>query len=167
MASLNKVQLIGNLGADVETRKAGDSTVANFRLATSERWKDKATGERRERTEWHNIEVWGRLAEFAGEYLKKGAPLFIEGSLKTESYEKEGVTFYTTRVRADSIQMLGSRGAGREEQGGDDGGYDDGHDEGHDTRDGHHHNDPLPAQAAPPAAGRGRMRSLSNRRASS
>ena len=109
MASLNKVQLIGNLGADPETRytPSGDA-VSNIRIATTEKWKDKASGEMKEQTEWHRISMWGRLAEDAGEYLVKGSQVYIEGSLRTRKWQdKDGQDRYSTEIRADTMLMLG------------------------------------------------------------
>ena len=112
MASVNKVMLIGNLGRDTETRYTqGGTCVANFSIATSETWKDKNTGEKKEQTEWHKIVAWGRLGEICGEYLKKGSQVYIEGSLQTRSWEdKEGVKKYTTEIKAYEMKMLGSKG---------------------------------------------------------
>ena len=111
---VNKVILIGNLGADPETRyMPSGGAVTNIRIATSESWKDKQTGEQKDRTEWHRITFYGRLAEIAGEYLKKGSQVYVEGRLRTRTYEKEGQTHYSTEIIADNMQMLGSRaGAG-------------------------------------------------------
>jgi single-strand DNA-binding protein len=115
MASVNKVILVGNLGADPETKylPSGDA-VANIRLATTDRWKDKASGEMKEATEWHRIAFFGRLAEIAGQYLKKGSQVYIEGRIRTRKWQdKEGQDRYSTEIVADSMQMLGSRsGAG-------------------------------------------------------
>ena len=114
MASLNKVLLIGNLGADPETRytTSGDA-VCNIRLATTDTWRDKASGEQRESTEWHRVVFYNRLAEIAGEYLRKGRPVYVEGRLKTRKWQnKEGVDQYTTEVIADQMQMLGGRDGG-------------------------------------------------------
>jgi len=115
MASVNKVILVGNLGADPETRymPSGDA-IANIRLATTFRWKDKQTGENKEETEWHRIVFRGRLAEIAGEYLKKGSPVYVEGRIRTRKWQdKEGQDRYTTEIMADNMQLLGSRaGAG-------------------------------------------------------
>lgn len=110
MASVNKVILVGNLGRDPETRYLpnGDP-VCNFSIATTDNWKDKATGERKERTEWHNIVIYRKLAEIAQQYLKKGRPVYIEGSLHTRKWEKDGITRYTTEIIATSMQMLGSK----------------------------------------------------------
>ena len=115
---VNKVILIGNLGADPETRyMPSGGAVTNIRIATSESWKDKQTGEQKDRTEWHRITFYGRLAEIAGEYLKKGSQVYIEGRLRTRTYEKEGQTHYSTEIIADNMQMLGSRaGAGGAER---------------------------------------------------
>ena len=111
MASVNKVILIGNLGRDPETRYTADgAAVTNITIATSDRWKDKATGEMKEATEWHKVAFFGRLAEIAGEYLKKGRPVYVEGKLRTRKWQdKEGQDRYTTEVIADNMQMLGSR----------------------------------------------------------
>ncbi|HYM48020.1 MAG TPA: single-stranded DNA-binding protein [Burkholderiaceae bacterium] len=127
MASVNKVILIGNLGRDPETRYTADgAAVTNITIATSDRWKDKATGEMKEATEWHKIAFFGRLAEIAGEYLKKGRPVYVEGKLRTRKWQdKEGQDRYTTEVIADNMQMLGSR----EGMGGAAGGDADGGDE--------------------------------------
>src|ERR671938_1034126 len=111
MASVNKVILVGNLGADPETKylPSGDA-VTNIRLATTDRWKDKASGEMKEATEWHRIVFRGRLAEVAGEYLKKGSQVYVEGRLRTRKWQdKEGQDRYTTEIVADTMQMLGSR----------------------------------------------------------
>ena len=110
MPSVNKVILMGNLGKDPEVRfmPNGDA-VCNFSIATTDSWKDKA-GERQEKTEWHNIVMYSRLAEIAGEYLKKGRPVYIEGRLQTRKWQtKEGQDRYTTEIIADSMQMLGGR----------------------------------------------------------
>ena len=110
MPSVNKVILMGNLGRDPEVRfmPNGDA-VCNFSIATTDTWKDKA-GERQEKTEWHNIVMYRRLAEIAGEYLKKGRPVYIEGRLQTRKWQtKEGQDRYTTEIIADSMQMLGGR----------------------------------------------------------
>ena len=111
MASVNKVILIGNLGRDPETRYTADgAAVTNITIATSDRWKDKVTGEMKEATEWHKVAFFGRLAEIAGEYLKKGRPVYVEGKLRTRKWQdKEGQDRYTTEVIADNMQMLGSR----------------------------------------------------------
>ena len=111
MASINKVILIGNLGKDPETRYTPDgAAITNITLATTDTWKDKATGEKKEATEWHRVSFFGRLAEIAGQYLKKGRPVYIEGRIRTRKWQdKEGVDRYTTEIVADQMQMLGSR----------------------------------------------------------
>lgn len=110
MASVNKVILIGSLGRDPETRYTQDgAAITNITIATTDRWKDKATGEQKEATEWHRISFFGKLAEIAGEYLKKGGPVYIEGKLRTRKWEKDGVERYTTEIIADQMQMLGKR----------------------------------------------------------
>ena len=111
---INKVILVGNLGADPETRyTAGGSAVTTIRIATSDSWKDKQTGEQQERTEWHRVKFFGRLAEIAGEYLKKGRQVYVEGSLRTDKYtDREGVERYTTDIIANEMQMLGGGGEG-------------------------------------------------------
>lgn len=112
MASVNKVILVGNLGRDPETRyMPSGEAVCNFSLATSETWKDKATGERKEATEWHRVVLFGRLAEIAAQYLRKGSAVYIEGSLRTRKWtDQSGQERYTTEIRADVMKMLGSRG---------------------------------------------------------
>ena len=114
MASVNKVILIGNLGRDPEVRfmPNGDA-VCNFSIATTENWKDK-NGQKQEKTEWHNIVMYRKLAEIAGEYLKKGRPVYIEGRLQTREWEKEGVKRYTTEIIADQMQMLGGKDSNQE-----------------------------------------------------
>ncbi|MBI3526894.1 MAG: single-stranded DNA-binding protein [Betaproteobacteria bacterium] len=115
MASVNKVILIGNLGKDPEVRylPSGDA-VANISIATTETWKDKG-GEKQEKTEWHRVSMFSKLAEIAGEYLKKGSQVYIEGRLETRKWtDKEGHERYTTEIRADRMQMLGSRSGGSE-----------------------------------------------------
>ena len=111
---INKVILIGNLGADPETRAMpSGSTVANLRIATSESWRDKQTGEQQERTEWHRVALFGRLAEVAGEYLKKGSQVYIEGSLRTRKWtDKQGQERYSTEIIGNELQMLGGRAGG-------------------------------------------------------
>ena len=111
MASVNKVILVGNLGRDPEVRYNPEgSTIANISVATTDKWKDKASGEMKEATEWHRVAFFGRLAEIAGEYLKKGSQVYIEGRLRTRKWQdKEGQERYTTEVIADTMQMLGSR----------------------------------------------------------
>jgi single-strand DNA-binding protein len=114
MASVNKVILVGNLGADPEVRyMPSGGAVTNIRIATTDKWKDKTTGERQERTEWHNIVFFNRLAEIAGEYLKKGSQVYVEGSLRTRKWQdKEGKDRWTTEIVADEMQMLGRREGG-------------------------------------------------------
>jgi single-strand DNA-binding protein len=128
MASVNKVILLGNLGRDPETRyTTGGDAVTNLRIATSEQWKDKS-GEKQERTEWHTVVLFGRQAEIAGEYLKKGRSVYIEGRLQTRKYtDKEGVEKYSTEIVADRMQLIGSArdaggGGGEAEFGGGDAG---------------------------------------------
>ncbi|MFP6682380.1 MAG: single-stranded DNA-binding protein [Gammaproteobacteria bacterium] len=113
---VNKVTLIGNLGADPEVRyTAGGSAVANVRLATAESWRDKETGDQQERTEWHRVVFFSRLAEIVGEYLKKGSQVYIEGRLQTRKWQdRDGNDRYTTEIVANEMQMLGSRGGGAE-----------------------------------------------------
>ena len=115
MASVNKVILVGNLGRDPETRYAtSGSAICNITVATSRQWKDKTSGEKKEETEWHRVVFYDRLAEIAGEYLKKGRPVYVEGRLKTRKWQdKEGQDRYTTEIVAEQMQLLGSReGAG-------------------------------------------------------
>ena len=113
MASVNKVILVGNLGKDPDSRFLPDGgAVCNFSLATTDKWKDKS-GEQQERTEWHRIATFNKLAEICGEYLKKGSQVYIEGSLRTRKWQdKEGHDRYTTEVIADEMQMLGGRAGG-------------------------------------------------------
>lgn len=123
MASINKVILVGNLGRDPEMRSLpnGDA-VCNIAIATTESWKDKSTGEKRELTEWHRISLFRKLAEIAGQYLKKGSQVYIEGRLQTRKWkDKEGIERYTTEIIADNMQMLGNKassGDSPEHQGG-------------------------------------------------
>ena len=113
MSGVNKVILVGRLGKDPEVRNLENgATVANFTMATSESYKDKTTGDKKEVTEWHNIVVWRSLAEIAAKYLHKGDLVYIEGKLRTRSWEKEGVTRYTTEIVGDSLTMLGSKPGG-------------------------------------------------------
>jgi single-strand DNA-binding protein len=109
---INKVILIGHLGADPETRAMPSGlSVANLRLATTESWKDKQSGEQQERTEWHNVALFGRLGEIAAEYLRKGSQVYIEGRLRTRKWQdKEGRDRYTTEIVGNEMQMLGGRG---------------------------------------------------------
>ena len=111
---VNKVIIVGNLGKDPETRyMPSGSAVTNLRIATTEAWKDKQTGDQQERTEWHAVAMFGRLAEIAAEYLRKGSQVYIEGKLRTRKWQdKEGKDRYTTEIVADEMQMLGSRGGG-------------------------------------------------------
>ena len=110
MSGLNKVMLIGRLGRDPELRYTPSGlAIANFSIATSEEWKDKNSGEKKERTEWHRIVVFGKLGELCGEYLAKGRQAYIEGRLQTRSWEKDGVTKYTTEIVASDIQFLGAK----------------------------------------------------------
>ena len=112
MASLNKVMLIGNLGRDPESRTfPNGGTVTNVSIATTEKWTDKQTGQPREQTEWHNLVFNGRLAEIAAQYLRKGAPVYIEGSVRTRKWQdKNGQDRYTTEIRVNQMQMLGKKG---------------------------------------------------------
>ena len=113
MSGVNKVILVGRLGKDPEVRNLDNgATVANFTVATSESYKDKTTGEKKEITEWHNIVLWRGLAEISQKYLHKGDMVYIEGKLRTRSWEKEGVTRYTTEVIADNMTMLSTKGSG-------------------------------------------------------
>jgi single-strand DNA-binding protein len=113
MSDLNRAMIIGRLGRDPEIRYTPDGkAVVSFSLATTDKWRDKQTGENRERTEWHRIVAFGRLAEICGEYLSKGRQVFIEGRLRTRSWEKDGITRYTTEIEATNMQMLGSRSGG-------------------------------------------------------
>ncbi len=121
---INKVILVGNLGADPETRyMPSGGAVTNLSLATSESWKDKQTGEQKERTEWHKVAMFNRLAEIAAEYLRKGSQVYIEGKLRTRKWQdRDGNDRYTTEVIADEMQMLGGRGGGGGMSGGPSGG---------------------------------------------
>lgn len=113
MSGVNKVILVGRLGKDPEVRNLENgATVANFTLATSESYKDRTTGEKKEVTEWHNIVLWKTLAEISQKYLHKGDMVYIEGKLRTRSWEKEGVTRYTTEVVADNMTMISTKGSG-------------------------------------------------------
>ncbi|MBJ9967480.1 single-stranded DNA-binding protein [Burkholderia seminalis] len=125
MASVNKVILVGNLGADPEVRylPSGDA-VANIRLATTDRYKDKASGDFKEMTEWHRVAFFGRLAEIVSEYLKKGSSVYIEGRIRTRKWQgQDGQDRYSTEIVADQMQMLGGRGGSGGGGGGDEGGY--------------------------------------------
>jgi single-strand DNA-binding protein len=158
MASVNKVIIIGNLGRDPETRymPSGDA-VANITVATTETWKDKVSGEKKEQTEWHRVSFFGKLAEIAGQYLKKGSQVYIEGSLRTRKYtDKDGVEKYATEIRADSMKMLGSRqGMGGDSGGADDDGYSSAPPQRHAAAGGNAPSVARPAPAARPAAGFG------------
>src|ERR1700735_3015125 len=124
MASVNKVILVGNLGADPEVRylPSGDA-VANIRLATTDRYKDKASGEMKEATEWHRVAFFGKLAEIVNQYLKKGSSVYLEGRIRTRKWQaQDGTDRYSTEIVADQMQMLGGRG-GAMGSGGDEGGY--------------------------------------------
>jgi single-strand DNA-binding protein len=128
MASINKVILIGNLGRDPEVRYApSGSAICNITVATTRNWKDKTSGDKVEETEWHRVVFYDRLAEIAGEYLKKGRPVYVEGRLKTRKWtDKDGVEKYTTEVIAENMQLLGGRdggGGGMGDEGGGGGGY--------------------------------------------
>jgi len=117
MASVNKVIIVGNLGRDPETRymPSGDA-ITNIAVATTDSWKDKTTGEKKEQTEWHRISAFGKLAEIMGQYLKKGSQVYIEGSLRTRKYtDKDGIERYATEIRADTMQMLGGRSESRQD----------------------------------------------------
>ena len=118
MSSVNKAILLGHLGRDPEVRYTQDGTaVATISLATSDSWKDKHTGERQERVEWHRIVIFGKLAEIAGEYLKKGAQVYFEGSLRTRKWtDKDGVEKYTTEINATEMKMLGRKPGGDDDK---------------------------------------------------
>jgi single-strand DNA-binding protein len=142
MASVNKVIIVGNLGRDPEMRTfpSGDR-VANVTIATTDKWKDKQSGEMKEATEWHRVVFNGRLAEIAGEYLRKGSQVYVEGSLRTRKWtDQAGVEKFTTEIRADQMQMLGSRQGMGAPAPGDDGGGGGGGDY-----------DSAPRRSAPPA----------------
>ncbi|HWS76255.1 MAG TPA: single-stranded DNA-binding protein [Quisquiliibacterium sp.] len=130
MASVNKVILIGNVGRDPETRYSPNGgAICNLSIATTRNWKDKASGEKREETEWHRVVFYDRLAEIVGEYVKKGRPIYVEGRLKTRKWQdKDGAEKYTTEIIAEEMQLLGAReggggGGGFEGGGGGGGGY--------------------------------------------
>lgn len=122
---INKVILVGNLGADPEVRyTAGGSAIANISVATKDQWTDKQTGQKQEKTEWHRVKMFGRLAEIAGEYLKKGQQVYVEGALRYDKYTgKDGVERYTTDIVASDLQMLGGRAGGEGGGMGGGGGY--------------------------------------------
>lgn len=129
MASVNKVILVGNLGRDPEVRyTASGDAMCNLSVATTDNWRDKATGERKEQTEWHRVSFFGKTAEVCGQYLKKGSQIYVEGSLRTRKWtDKDGQEKYTTEIRGDAMQMLGGRqgmGAPASQGGGGGGGYD-------------------------------------------
>ena len=110
MAGINKVILVGRLGNDPELRYTADGTaVTNFRIATSDEWTDKVTNEKKERTEWHRIVTWRKLAELCSEYLTKGRQVYVEGKLQTRSWDKDGITRYSTEIVASDVQFLGPR----------------------------------------------------------
>ena len=138
---INKVILVGNLGNDPDVKATqGGTTITTISVATSEQWKDKQTGQAQERTEWHRVKFFGRLAEIAGQYLRKGSQVYIEGSLRTDKYtDKNGIERYSTDIIANEMQMLGGRGDGG--QGGGGGNYERG-------------SRPAPAQRREPAASR-------------
>jgi len=111
MAGINKAIIVGNLGRDPELKYLPDgAAVANFSVATSETWNDKQSGEKKERTEWHRVVVWRRLAEICGEYLTRGKQVYVEGKLQTRSFEQDGITRYTTEIVATTVQFLGGNG---------------------------------------------------------
>lgn len=111
MAGINKAIIVGNLGRDPEVKYTPDGTaVCNFTVATSESWTDKASGEKREKTEWHRIVVWRKLGEICGEYLEKGRQVYVEGKLQTRSWEKDDNTFFTTEIVAEKVEFLGRNG---------------------------------------------------------
>lgn len=115
MGSLNKAQLIGNLGRDAELRYTpGGTPVATVNIATTEVWNDKTTGQKKEQTEWHRVVIWGKQAESLNEYLKKGKQIYVEGRIQTRKWQdKDGVDRYTTEIRSDRITLLGGGGGGR------------------------------------------------------
>lgn len=124
---INKVILVGNLGADPETRyTASGSAITNIRIATTEAWKDKTSGEQQERTEWHRVVFFNRLAEIAGEYLRKGSQVYVEGTLRTRKWQdKDGHDRYSTEVVANEMQMLGGRGGDNPDRSAQGGGFRD------------------------------------------
>jgi single-strand DNA-binding protein len=124
---INKVILIGNLGADPETRyTANGAAITNIRLATTESWRDRQSGDRQEKTEWHRVVFFSRLAEIAGEYLRKGSQVYIEGRLQTRKWQDQsGQDRYTTEIVANEMQMLGGRGGGTDDRAGQGGGFRD------------------------------------------
>ena len=149
MASVNKVIIVGNLGRDPEVRTfpSGDR-VANVTIATTDKWKDKQSGEMREATEWHRVVFNGRLAEIVEQYLRKGSQVYVEGSLRTRKWtDQSGVEKYSTEIRADQMQMLGGRQGMGGQGGGQQGGYDDG---GYGDQGGGGYEQQAPRRAAPP-----------------
>ena len=151
MASINKVILIGNLGRDPEVRYTPNgNAICNISVATTRNWKDKTSGDKVEETEWHRVVFYDRLAEIAGEYLKKGRPVYVEGRLKTRKWQdKDGKDVYTTEVIADNMQLLG----GREGMGGGDAGGDPGYERGGDNRgEGRSESRAAPAARSAPAS---------------
>ena len=118
MNGINKVIIVGTVGRDPEVKyMPGGSAVVNLSVATSEKWKDKTTGEAKERTEWHRCTFYGRLAEIVGEYIRKGSKLYVEGKLQTRKWQKDGQDHYTTEVICFQMQMLGGKSAEQQEQG--------------------------------------------------
>jgi len=127
MSGVNKVILVGRLGRDPEMRYMADGTpVANFSIATSEEWRDKQTGEKREKTEWHRIAAWRQLGEVCGQYLSKGRLVYVEGRLQTRSWEQDGITRYATDIIASNVQFLGGRSDSGYQDGYQGGGYQSG-----------------------------------------
>ncbi len=156
MASINKVILIGNLGRDPEVRYTPNgNAVCNISVATTRNWKDKSSGDKVEETEWHRVVFYDRLAEIAGEYLKKGRPVYVEGRLKTRKWtDKEGKDNYTTEVIADIMQLLGGRDGGDEGGGGGGGNYSRGGNRGSGSDDDRGEPQQRNAPASRPAAGK-------------
>jgi single-strand DNA-binding protein len=161
---INKVILVGNLGADPETRyMPSGKAVTNIRIATSEGWKDKQTGDQQERTEWHSIVLYDKLGEISAEYLRKGSQVYIEGSLRTRKWQdKEGKDRYTTEIIAREMQMLGGRGGGGQgvgmsgsQGGGMGGGGGQGYGGGGGSESRSSRNAPPPEDRSPPAADEG------------
>jgi single-strand DNA-binding protein len=154
MASVNKVIIVGNLGKDPEMRAfpSGDQ-VANVTIATTDKWKDKQTGEMKEATEWHRVVFNGRLAEIVGQYLRKGSQVYVEGSLRTRKWtDQSGAEKYTTEIRADQMQMLGSRqGMGGPGAGDSGGGYGGGYEQPQQSQPQRQYAAPAAARPAAPA----------------
>lgn len=121
MASVNKATILGNLGKDPEVRySASGDSIANFSIATTESWKDKATGEKKELTEWHRCVAYGKLGEICGQYLKKGSSVYVEGSIHTRKWQdKDGQDKYSTEIKVSSMQMLGGKSEGQRQDSGD------------------------------------------------